>query len=394
MGLGSWKGRTIWPLPWLQSQKSLTILGIKFYQNFTETIQENTQILQIKINQYITQNTNRALTVLQRSQFCNVFILSRLIYTATILPLAENKILKWQRILWKFIFTNRLEKLKMEETYSKIKFGGLSFKHLFSQCQAVFISTFLKQFIAQPPTSNTKILNYWHGIELRHILPSIKTQHADLNETHVTITPILDRIKHIYSTTPLNNKTITSKFLYQMIAEFYTMPPKILTKFPLTNSKHSFKNIDSPFLRPQAKEHIFLMRHDILTTKERLLKCRQIESAKCHYCNNTETLLHIPNCPVSQPSIKWLLRVLSKMDDNFNILPTINILSLNFKLKNKKKHKTAIYITSEFLLALWKSRKKKLQNILSYVHSNVKYHWHLLLRNSRNPNFYFQEVLK
>ena len=111
---------------------------------------------------------------------------------------------------------------------------------------------------------------------------------------------------------------------------------------------------------PDCKEYIFLTIHNILPTEARLQICNQTKDLFCNYClpKQIETVMHIYCCPVFKSAIKWFQRKIIKIDSNIKKIPLPDFYSFNFKLKQKKKHNSFIWLLANFLYHLWKVRRK------------------------------------
>merc|ERR1711954_92473 len=107
MGLGAWKGRTTWPLPWLQVEESLRIFGIIMTPSFSDMVELNWSNQYEKFRATLFSWATRSLTTLsERAEILNTFGLSRVWYRAQILPIPNKWKLKFDSEIRKFLWRN------------------------------------------------------------------------------------------------------------------------------------------------------------------------------------------------------------------------------------------------------------------------------------------------
>jgi hypothetical protein len=154
------------------------------------------------------------------------------------------------------------------------------------------------------------------------------------------------------------SKTIKNKELYTELMIEKVQAPKVISKNPGTDFSLTFKAITNRILTPMQKEHIFYQIHNILPTKDRLIRCRQDIDPNCNQCGNPENLWHIFICPKTLPATKYVQRKIEKIY-NYKFFPSVKeICLLQFPPNPKKSQREAIHVAANFTLTLWKTRKK------------------------------------
>jgi hypothetical protein len=84
----------------------------------------NLSQLQIKVRRSLWAASNRRLTVLQRAQFFNKFIVPKFIHLAKVFPLPKKKLIDMQKACSKFIWKKPLGADCPRAVASKVNGGG------------------------------------------------------------------------------------------------------------------------------------------------------------------------------------------------------------------------------------------------------------------------------
>lgn len=163
----------------------------------------------------------------------------------------------------------------------------------------------------------------------------------------------IDSLKELYGTLDLI-QTLT-KEIYKLLIPKTLTRPKIITNNPLTCFKNSFYNTTNAFLSPVTKEHFLFSLHNILRTADTRDKC---------------TVADITSC---LPAV--ITRILTTINPDIKNIKMRDLMFLNFKLKDKKKHNTAVWLLAYFGLALWEARTSKeiIEEIIAVI--NYKSGW-------------------
>lgn len=368
LGIGYWKHRKEFPLKWLISKSSIKILGIEWFNNLEETINNNVTKIITKMKSSIEATFNRNLTIQQKSIYFNCFVFPKIGYLAKILPIPKKFTDEIQKLGYNFIWRHKLESLAENELYTSRKQGGLNLINVNYKTKALLAKTILEEIFDKDNNCNNKIiLTYWIGIKMRNIIL------INPNEPHCESTPkflinIVQDIQYLNTKLALNSNTNT-KELYKTLVQNVTKEPKIVTKNPNTNFKQSFTAITKPFLSEHLKEHLFQQIHNILPTKDRLLKCRRPVNPNCDNCEKNETLFHLFECETTKPATSFMQRKIANLyEGKFN--PTIKeILLFQFPPPTSKRNK-AIWLSANLSLILWKKRKKP--NFMNHFITSLK----------------------
>ena len=87
LGLGTWKIRTIWPLPWLASVQQIRVLGFIFHSSYKSIIDLNWDDQYKKFTKTLFSWSARALdSIFEKAEVLSTFALSKIWYRAQVLP--------------------------------------------------------------------------------------------------------------------------------------------------------------------------------------------------------------------------------------------------------------------------------------------------------------------
>ena len=146
-----------WPSELLTSSPNIKVLGIVYCPTVKETKAINLSQLQTKVRRSLWAASNRRLTVLQRAQFFNKFIVPKFIHLAMVFHLPKKKLNDMQKACSKFIWRNHLRRIALRHSHPKLTEGGLGLVILMHKCRALFSATLIKQFLGE--SSGTSFLN-------------------------------------------------------------------------------------------------------------------------------------------------------------------------------------------------------------------------------------------
>ena len=80
--------------------------------------------------------------------------------------------------------------------------------------------------------------------------------------------------------------------------------------YPQVDHTQSWKLLRSPGLSPAMKSTLFLLKNDLLPTRERLLRCKKASSSKCLNCSDIDMHGHFLLCPALTPVLAPLISAL------------------------------------------------------------------------------------
>ena len=165
LGLGNWRHRSRWPLPWLESVTTLSLLGIQFSPSIRETASRLWDKAYGHLLGQLRDNASRQFTIYQKVSFLKAKVLSRTIYIAQVLPCPENISSQILSAIVRFVWLKFVEKPQRSVVFRKIPEDGFS---LIEPC-LFYKSLFLRPLfntLTGPECPERSLLPYWMAFPL------------------------------------------------------------------------------------------------------------------------------------------------------------------------------------------------------------------------------------
>jgi hypothetical protein len=147
-GVGKWEKKEKRKFDWLKNEG-------KIYMG--RLIKINMQACIDKIIN--TVGKKRIMTELQKVLYCNPFIVPKIIHEFKIIPLNRKRVEKCNKIIHRFIWSRKIEKLKLEETYPGIKERGMNLVDIFIKRKSIFLDAIIR--LVMNEGTNNNLMNYW-----------------------------------------------------------------------------------------------------------------------------------------------------------------------------------------------------------------------------------------
>ena len=208
-----------------------------------------------------------------RVEVVKIFALSRVYYLASILPINQGMIKKFESVIGKFIWKacGSVLRVALQELKNKVLKGGLNLVCIKSMCKSLLLSQFLRLLKSRDSKSVSHI-GFWIGDTLGDLVPGIETGiHADLIPDYFSNLEFLvveGRVADLV--TSLCWKTTTNKKLYLEHTKDFTMT-KVETEAGFSYDK-IWQLINIPVLTPGVRDIAFLTIHNKLPVRERLFR--------------------------------------------------------------------------------------------------------------------------
>ena len=294
MGMVGWRGRTNWPLPWLQPVDSVKVFGITFCPTVPETITLSWEDCQEKFRKCLFSWGERVLPHLSQKSFVlKVFAASKLWYLAQVLPVPKNTIKYVERLMGDFLWKGRHERLALPELCNAFQDGGLALPNIQAKCDALFLKHLLRIFENESKTRDH--LLYWVGLGLRNMFPDlVPPLRAEL------LTPYYKHCIALLNDRALDDPITSTNIGNFKVKTIYGMfnstppPPKVMGKISL-NWERVWRRLNSKIISRDALDILFTVLHDIYPNNVRLNRCGQHPSRLCTKCPDrvAETNIHL-----------------------------------------------------------------------------------------------------
>ena len=148
MGLGPWRQKQDWSLPWLQVRDELRIFGFQIRKVYKQTIERCWAECYSGFHKILMSWFSRQLdTLVQRVEVLRVFATSKLWYKASALPLPAKFVKQFESAMYRFLWIGKLEKLKLDEVKNPLSAGGLNLPCVTSKADSLFLSQTCKLLV-------------------------------------------------------------------------------------------------------------------------------------------------------------------------------------------------------------------------------------------------------
>ena len=183
MGLGPWRQKDNWVLPWLQVKDELKIFGFQVRSSYKQTVDRCWRECFAGFNKVIMSWSSRQLdTLVQRVEVLRIFGTSKLWYKASALPLPARFAKQIQSAMYKFLWMGKLEKLKIDEIKNHPAAGGLNLPCVISKADSLFLSQTCR-LLAKPGNKQYNHLKYWIGIYVKEYFPDMQRSYLIISST-------------------------------------------------------------------------------------------------------------------------------------------------------------------------------------------------------------------
>ena len=284
LGLGSWAGRTDWPLQWIHAANSIKLYGVHFAPDFPTTLQLSWDHTVSGLEATLRMWASRSLPFLaQRRQILHSYALSKLWYLAQILPLPKASLKRILSAASVFLWKGRLERLSWNETIAPLRAGGLGVASIETRARALLAKQACHRLAAggRPRTH----LSYWIGLRLLRPLPGLRSGlHAETPPSHYAdLATLLLQVLDLDFVRPNRLKEVNSAALYKALLPD-PPPPKIQLRLPTFPWPRIWGRLALPCLPQPLIEIGFSFLNNILTTGERRHRLRRTPTPACDHC--------------------------------------------------------------------------------------------------------------
>ena len=378
MGLGPWRGKLDWPLPWMKVVPMIKMFGFQITPSYKLTLEKSWEACYSGFLKTIMSWSSRQLnTLVQRVEVLRLFATSKLWYKASALPVPTKYSKKFESLMGRFLWAGKLERLQIDEIKNDRSAGGLGLPCISSKSNALFLSQTVR-LLQDPLSQQYAHVQYWLGLHLRDFFPEMGIgPHAEIIPSyhqHMRLLLVEGLVLGDIVANQLGN--VTSKALYENFTSSFP-PPKVVFKFEV-DWDVVWKRLDSPVLDPLGRENLFMIVHNIVPNRERLfMKMNMVNSPNCMLCNVRDDNTHMfTECIMVREAWGWArMRLLT-------LLPSECAVTSNFELLNLMfvKHiydKEVVWLIGAVLEFIWAEklgRKKhvRLENLIGHTQLKFK----------------------
>ena len=189
MGLGEWRGRTQWPLAWVESVESLRVFGIFLTPDWAEIPDMNWGSQLSTVKKTLRGWASRVLdTVEERAFVLNTFVLSKIVYRAQIIPMSDKWVKLFEKEIYDFLRWGNVSKHHIKHDILSLPNvrGGLGFTRLRLKTNSLLLRQCFRMLAVVE--NSRQHLNFWIGGRMRCDLVSDVFHHVRKRGRGVTDT--------------------------------------------------------------------------------------------------------------------------------------------------------------------------------------------------------------
>ena len=292
--LGSWSTSTPSPVPYVEQVK---ILGIVFSRTTAGMVAANWPARLQALRGVLVDARLRALNLLQRVQYANMYALSIFWHCAQVLPVPAGVAKDARKALSRFLWAGEPLRVPLDVLVLPPGRGGLGLHDPTTKSRAMFTARWLTAARSTAPTLSGGWLAVLQELYDDAAQPPpaarlYRTFRATCSEVDVP-----DDV-----TGPLLNRAV-----YQALIANLDVIPRVQRRTPTADWSTVWARIATKTLPLPARSAWFRAVHDVLPTNSRLKATNQADDAACRTCGEEDTVLHrLTSCQAASRAIwRW-----------------------------------------------------------------------------------------
>ena len=290
LGLGGWRRKEDWPLDYVRTEQELKLFGIFFRNSYTSMLKRNWDFRFEKFSNSIQTWSSRCLpTLSSKIEVLKLFALSRVYYVASVLPVKNSVVKRFETVIGKFIWKNGgwLLRVALQELKNSKLNGGLNLVCLKSMCDSLLLSQFLR-LLRSNDINSLSHAGFWIGYSMYDLVPEVDSwpSSSSVPQYFQDISTLLFEGRLDDLITVGTWRTLNNRKLYLEKVKHFN-PPKV--ELQANVSYHNvWKLISLHVLSSSAKEISYLLVHDKLPFRERLFNIGLKNDPYCDVCPGAE----------------------------------------------------------------------------------------------------------
>ena len=163
LGLGGWRDREIWPLPWVKTVRSHKVFGIVLTASYQELLHLNWDEQVRKLGKTIAAWAPRVLdNIRARAEALRVFAVSQVWYRAQVLPIPKTSERKISEQVAAFLWRGQITRhvLSKSTVALPVKRGGLNIPEVGKRCEVLRVNKLVRMVTS---IGTAKHLEFWMG---------------------------------------------------------------------------------------------------------------------------------------------------------------------------------------------------------------------------------------
>lgn len=300
------------PLP---TVTELRYLGVTFTKDVRRTTAMNYRRLLQTIRVLVRQNLLRELNQLQRVEYLNVYLASKLNHVAQVLPLPAEIGNRLQAAFGYYVSMGRVFKVRYDTLTLPLRDGGLGLVNVRARATALYINNMRRRWTSQHPSLTGRLLDVLMPASQ---VPQVSVAHVATQLSHISnfILEYSHAISYLPTTRPPKAKDFYNILLRAVSRNV------IETKYPTVDWPRVWITIHHDFLPKAARATWYQVTNRKYPTRHRLHAIGLTDSPLCPDCGLLDTDEHRLTCEstssvwrLAQKIIACYLRVTPDMID-------------------------------------------------------------------------------
>ena len=331
--LGKWIGivkQNDIPLNFLKISDHMDMLGVKLYAKYVTTRQQNGEdLIKIVKNKIDLWKTGKFVPLTSRPWSLNTYILSKIWYRTSSIDSKEGDCKRILSLCKSWLYQNNLVKPTEILIFRNILEGGLGMFNISAKAKANLIVSFLQTAVEGDYTTFP-----YHAALFEYFVEKKKTK-SIINPPYYsqsffqTISSAIEedssaihwKTKDWY--THLIKKNYTH-YWDPMEQKMMLIPSRIEIIYPQFDHNFAAAFIRQPNLTPRIRSYLFMMKNDLLPTKERLFRLKKVNNSNCDICNCQDGHGHFLICPGLTSVTYQIISVIRKCSPAVSVENIVN----------------------------------------------------------------------
>lgn len=254
-------------------------LGLTFKHQLKDTITLNWNKVQNTVRLASLGQASRRLNIIQKVWHINLFILSKVWYTAQVLPAFKKNTQTIEKYIGFYLWKGLPYRVAREQLRMPTKSGGLGLLDVYKKSTALLLRTLKRDFVpGSDPFNHAYIVHLRQGGGFRNFPAYLRTSCGLLDS--------------------LPDNLYSAKHIYQYLLSDNAHVPAIQIKEPLLPWARIWKNVSIKCIPSAWKSWAYLAMNDAIATGERLQRHGRAVDPNCPKCHQLDTISHrLIMCP-------------------------------------------------------------------------------------------------
>lgn len=263
------------PVPWLNTDYKIKILGVFFANSIRVMIKLNWDSVIANFSRLTWLHSLRSLTLHQKVSLLNTYITSKIWYISSILPAYSKHTAKITAIIGSFLWNRSPFRVPLQQLARKQEDGGLKLQLPLLKSKALLINRHIQEKESIPFYTS-----YFDGGNNQPATIPADLQCLKVLRQYLEIIP--DHIRQ----NPCSS-SIHDVFVNQ------TDIPKVERNNPVQNWKRIWKNVNDSHIATKTRSKLYLITNEKVATRKLLYVTGRADGENCNHCGATvETIQH------------------------------------------------------------------------------------------------------